>query len=252
MNPFPSKAMILAAGLGERLRPLTLTTPKPLIPVSTHLLIEYNIYLLKKFGVKEIMINLHHLADKIEGALGNGKAYGLKFQYNFEPEILGTGGGIKDVENFFEGKPFIVMNGDVLLDVNLEKLWERHQSSHSLATLAISPVERKDVKRLVYMDTQNRVLDISETAPAQASQAGVFTGLQIVEPAVLKVLPTGTKSCIVENAYIPLIEKGEKIFGYVCEAYFRDLGTPERYESVKKEFLEAWPYTTLKPEDMAC
>ena len=81
---------------------------------------------------------------------------------------------------------------------------------------------------------------------------GVFTGLQIIEPAVLKELPSGTKSCIVQDAYIPLLEKGKKISGFVCEAYFRDLGTPERYESVKKEFLKGWPYTALKPEDMAC
>lgn len=252
MNPLPSKAMILAAGLGERLRPLTLTTPKPLIPVSTHLLIEYNIYLLKKFGVKEIMINLHHLADKIEGALGNGKAYGLKFQYNFEPEILGTGGGIKDVENFFEGKPFIVMNGDVLLDADLAKLWQKHQETKALATLAISPVERKDVKRLVYLGEDHRVLAISETPPLHAETSGVFTGLQIIEAPVLAELPAGEKSCIVQNAYVPLLEKGARISGLVYDAYFRDLGTPERYEGVKKEFLNGWPYTTLKPEDMAC
>lgn len=251
MEAFPTKAMILAAGLGERLRPLTLTTPKPLIPVGKRLLIEYNIYLLKKYGVKEITINLHHLSDKIQGALGDGKAYGVKLFYNYEPTLLGTGGGIKDVENFFAKNPFVVMNGDILLDIDLGAVWKQHQQSKALATLVVSPTERKDVKRLVYLDEKNEVLDIAEKSSVEGSRGYVFTGVQIAEARILDELPADAQSCVVQNAYLPLLEKNEKLGGFICFDYFRDLGTPERYEEVKKEFAQNWPYTTLKPEDMA-
>lgn len=243
--------MLLAAGLGERLRPLTLSTPKPLIPVGRHLLMEYNLSLLKKFGAREVMINLHHLGEKMKGVLGDGQAYGLKFHYSEEPSILGTGGGMKAVEAFWEGKDFFALNGDVLLDVDLGKVWEAHQSSRSLATLVLSPAERKDVKRLVYLDEAGRVLSISEKPPREGARGYVFTGVQVLSPSVLAQLPASQKSCIVEDAYLPLIQQGQAISGFVCDAYFRDLGTPERYEAVKREFEKGWPYTTLKPEEMA-
>ncbi len=251
MPHFPSKAMLLAAGLGERLKPLTLTIPKPLIPIEGRALMAYNIALLRKAGVKEIMINLHHLGDKIKNALGDGKKYGLKIYYSEEIEILGTGGGIKKVESFFGNDPFIVMNGDVLIDVDLKKFWEAHEQSKSIASLVLSPTERSDVKRLVYIDENERILSVSEKAPQEHSKGYVFTGVQILGPEVLSQLPPSGKTCVVQNAYIPLLEKGAKLSGFICNGYFRDLGTPERYEMVKKEFAKEWPYTTLKPEDMA-
>ena len=251
MPSFPSKAMLLAAGLGERLRPLTLTTPKPLIPVEDRPLMTYNIALLRKAGIKELMINLHHLGEQIQSTLGDGKNWGMKFHYSFENEILGTGGGIKKVESFFGEDPFIVMNGDILIDVDLQKVWEAHQKSNSIGTLVLSPAERKDVKRLVYLDSQNQILSISEKAPEKNSKGYVFTGVQILESKVLKQLPPHGKSCIVEDAYVPLLAKGGKLSGFVCENYFRDLGTYERYEEVKKEFSKNWPYTTLSPADFA-
>ena len=269
MPSFPSKAMLLAAGLGERLRPLTLTTPKPLIPIGDHLLIEYNLILLKKFGIKKVMINLHYLGDKIKTTLGDGKKYGLKLHYNEEKEILGTGGGIKNVEGFFGNETFIVMNADVLIDVDLKKMWDQHQQNSNTATLVLSPADRKDVKRLVYIDKNKKILSIAEKGPQENSKGYVFTGVQILEPEVLKQLPphpnpwhrrhgvplppgervSNLKSCIVQDSYIPLLHQKAKLGGFVCDQYFRDLGTPERYEEVKKEFIQAWPYTTLKPED---
>ncbi len=252
MKPFPPKAMLLAAGLGERLRPLTLTTPKPLIDVAGHKLIEYNLTLLKKFGAKEILINLHHLSEKIKEGLGNGKKYGLQLHYHFEPEILGTGGGIKAVESFFGTEDFWVMNGDTLIDLDLKKVWDFHQAKQSIATLVVNPVERKDVKRLVYLNPLNDVCDIAEVAPPGALPEGyVFTGVQILGQKILQELPDHEKSCIVTQAYLPLLKKNEKISAYICEAYFRDLGTPQRYEEVKKEFADHWPYTNLKTEDFS-
>src|SRR5580765_4253891 len=106
MSRNSTKAMILAAGLGTRLRPLTQTTPKSLLLVNDQPLILYALRLLKKHGITEVLINLHYLGELIEKELGNGKKIGMKISYSWEPHVLGTGGGVKKGESFFEGKPF--------------------------------------------------------------------------------------------------------------------------------------------------
>jgi NDP-sugar pyrophosphorylase family protein len=246
---FPTHAMLLAAGLGERLRPLTLSTPKPLIPISSRPLIEYNLRLLKKYGVEKVVINLFHLGEKIESFLGDGKRFGLKIEYSPESQLLGTGGGVKAAENFFDKKTFFLMNADILIDLNLTKLFQAHQEKKALATLAVSPSIREDVKNWVFVDTDQRILDIGEKAPSAGALKTIFTGAHVIEPEVLDLLPKGKKSCIIQDAYLPLLRKGKALNGYLFDGYWRDLGTPERYEEVKKEFTAGWPYTALSPED---
>ena len=119
----PMKAMILAAGLGTRLRPLTDTTPKPLLPVAGTPLIVWNLLLLKRHGFQDVIINLHHLGSMIEQALGDGSRYGLRIVYSYEPVILGTGGGLKQAEPHFSGEPVLVLNGDTLVEIDLGALW---------------------------------------------------------------------------------------------------------------------------------
>jgi len=113
------KAMVLAAGFGTRLRPLTDHIPKPLLPVGGRPMIEYTLLLLKKYGITEIIINLHHCGDQIIKTLGDGTQLGLSISYSDEQgEPLGTGGGLKKAEAFFEGAPFLVINGDIVIDIN--------------------------------------------------------------------------------------------------------------------------------------
>ncbi|MFO1519347.1 MAG: nucleotidyltransferase family protein [bacterium] len=250
MNPLPTKAMLLAAGLGERLRPLTLTLPKPLIPVAGRPLIEYNLALLKKFGVREVMINLFHLGDKIRDSLGDGSKYGLSINYSEEKTLLGTGGGAKAAEKFFGQETFYLLNADILIDLDLKALFDLHVLTKATATLALHPSKRSDIRNWVFVDGQNRIREIGETAPVSPPvRPMIFTGVQILGPDVLQTLPPTGKSCIVQDAYLPLLRRGKTLSGYVTNAYWRDLGTPERYEEVKKEFEKGWPYTALSPED---
>ena len=248
-SSLPTHAMLLAAGLGERLRPLTLSTPKPLIPVSGHPLIEYNIRLLKKFGVEKLVINLFHLGEKIQSSLGDGKRFGLKIDYSPESQLLGTGGGVKAAEKFLGGKRFWLMNADILIDLDLKKVFETHQSGKALATLAVTPSSRKDIQNWVFVGDDGQILEIGDKAPPGSAKKTVFTGVHLVEPTVLDLLPAGRKSCIIQDAYDPLLRQGKKLNALLFEGYWRDLGTAERYEEVKKEFAARWPYTTLKPED---
>lgn len=248
-NTFPTHAMLLAAGLGERLRPLTLTTPKPLIPVAGHPLIEYNLTLLKKFGVKEVMINLHHLGEKIRDELGDGKKWGLQLHYSEEKTILGTGGGVKKVENFFGRESFFLLNADILIDLDLQKLVSLHQAQKALATLVVIPSHREDIKNWIFLDDESHVLSIGEKASLPNAKKTIFSGVHLIEPEVLEQLPENKASCIIQDAYMPLLKDGKKLSGLSFSGYWQDLGTPQRYEEVKEEFEKGWPYTTLKPED---
>lgn len=251
-SPSPPKAMILAAGLGERLRPLTLTTPKPLISIGEHPLIQYNLALLKKFGVREVMINLYHLGGQIKKELGEGKPGDIKIHYSEEENLLGTGGGLKKVADFFEGESFFMINADILIDLNLTHLFEFHQKQQALATLVVTPSTRIDIEQWIFTN-EDKILGIDRKAPPKIkSQPRVFTGVQVLEPEVLKQLPPfPKKSCIIQDGYIPLLKAGKKLSAYPFQGYWRDLGTLERYQEVQKEFAEGWPYTTLSPVDLA-
>lgn len=247
---FPRKAMLLAAGLGERLRPLTLEMPKPLIPIARHSLIEYNLALLNKFGIKEVMINLHYLGEQIENKIGK-KYQKLKIFYSKEEEILGTAGGIKKAEFFFEGEAFFLLNADILIDLDLIDLFHFHQNQSSSATLAVTKADRPDVIRSIFVNEQKKIIDIGEEKQSNKNyQKTIFTGAQLIEPEIFSKIPEHKKSGLIEDAYLPLLQEGKTLSAYLFDRYWRDVGSFERYEKVKEEFKNGWPYTTLKPEDL--
>lgn len=130
------KAMILAAGLGTRLRPLTNTVPKVMLPVGSKPLLEYHLDLLKKYGIREIAINLHYLPDAIKNHLGDGSKFGVNITYLFEPELLGTASAVKELGWFFD-ETFLVIYGDNLVEVDFSKLIKFHELRGGLATIAV-------------------------------------------------------------------------------------------------------------------
>src|SRR4029453_12940338 len=129
------RAMILAAGFGTRLRPLTNTVPKAIVPVAGRPLIEYGLLFLQSQVVDEVVINLHHLGEKIRAALGDGSAYGLRILYSPEDPILETGGGIKKAQSLLEGETFIVLNSDTIIDLDLNAVLAMHRQNQATATL---------------------------------------------------------------------------------------------------------------------
>ena len=131
------KAMILAAGLGTRLQPLTLKTPKPLLPVANRPVIDRSLEYLKHFGVTHVIVNAHHLHEMVISYFGDGSQSDPKVQVRVEPVILGTGGGIKNSEDFFDETPFLVMNGDILTDIDLASAMEAHQKEGNLVTMIL-------------------------------------------------------------------------------------------------------------------
>ncbi len=224
------KAMLLAAGLGTRLRPLTYTTPKPLLKLNDHRIIDCTLGYLARWGIAEVMINLHHLGGQIREHVGDGARYGLKAHYSEEPKILGTGGGIKKAQGFFEGKAFVVLNADALLDADLHALIKRHGESNAQATMVLKPLAPGDDYQPVTIDDEGLVTGFN------SGGKHFYVGLQILTQKFLNVLPpAGTESCLIENGYKPFINQGGRVASFIYDSYFNDVGTPERYEQAKRD-----------------
>jgi NDP-sugar pyrophosphorylase family protein len=233
------KAMILAAGLGTRLRPLTETTPKPLLPVGGTPLIVWNLLLLRAGGIREVIINLHYLGSMIEAALGDGSRWDMQIAYSYEPELLGTGGGLKKAEEFFEGESFLVMNGDTLINVDLPALQEFHRSQAGVATLVLRDDPHAEQWGAVESDAQDRILRINGRgldtfALSTVAHTRMFAGVHILHPSLLDGAPTGTPFSIIDS-YTNALAGGSRMLGFVYAGYWSDVGTVERYEQARAD-----------------
>ena len=231
------KAMILAAGLGTRLRPLTDQFPKPLLPIADRPLIEYTLLLLRKYGVTDVVINLHYQGEKIIQALGDGSRWGMKIRYSEEPEILGTGGGIKKVAALLSESPFFVINSDILVEINLDKLVEFHLRKKAAATLALREDPEVDSWGSIGIDSGDRIRQFlgQPDCAAGALTKRMFTGVHVMDPRVLSYIPDGG-FCSIIDVYIQMIRKGERLVGYPLKGYWTDIGTLERYRKAQEDF----------------
>lgn len=219
------KGMILAAGLGTRLRPLTLETPKPLIEVGDKKIIEYNLALLAKSGIEDVVINLHHLGDKVKSFLGDGSRYGIDITYSNEPEILGTGGGIKKVADFFEDDPFVIINCDVLTDIELRPVLDSHLESDAWVTMVVRQL--KSGEKYAPVNVEDGLLKEFRKGKM------MYTGIQVISPKILDLLPETSFSDIICDAYIPFLKDGGEIAAYTYEGYWTEIGTPASLEEAR-------------------
>ena len=263
------KAMILAAGKGERLRPLTDSLPKPLFPVVNIPLIRYNIEFLKHHGVREIMINLFHLPRIIDQELGDGSVMGVKIHYSHEKELWGTGGGLKLVEDFFaEEEYFILINSDILIDCDLEDAIHFHRRENATATMILTQDASARTYGAVELDESfairniaGRLDDVRESKRIQT----VFTGVHILSPRIFEYIPPNITSCINAYAYPKMIQNNESVFGYIMQGHWSDLGMPETFyhtnmafldRKIKLRYYDPMAHFTLKPEkdkgELAC
>jgi mannose-1-phosphate guanylyltransferase len=224
------KAMILAAGFGTRLRPLTEHCPKALMPVGNRPLLDRNIDYLKSYGVTEIIVNAHHLPGQLLDHVRQGKRFQIPIHVRIEREILGTGGGIRNVSDFWDKEPFIVMNGDILTDVDLSAAYAAHLKSGALATLVLHSQEPFNQ---ILLDSRHNVFDIGEQ---NVPERLAFTGIHIISPEVLVGIPQGRFSSIIDH-YRKLIVSGKQIHGFLSEGHlWHDIGTLSSYLDVNRIF----------------
>jgi len=226
------RAMILAAGHGTRLRPLTELIPKPLIPMLDRPLLRYHLEMLKGVGVTDVMINLHHLGEMIPAALGDGEHLGIRCHYIREPELLGTGGGVRNVRDFLTARPgpFLLLNGDLLSEASLERALACHRGSAATATMVLRADPAAQSFGAIGVDGQDRILDFVGRArrPGPIARWGLFTGIHILEQEVLDLIPEGPV-CINQTAYPRMIRDGYHVQAIFDQGYWSDVGTPQRY-----------------------
>lgn len=232
------KAMILAAGTGTRLRPLTALRPKPLFPVCTVPLLEIIINQLAGAGVQDIMVNSHHLSSQITEFLEHHSCPGIALSHSNEPELLGTGGALKKVDRFWGDQPFLVVNGDILHTVNLAAAYRMHITRDNLATLVLHDYPRFNQ---VEVDREGTVVGIRqkkvrETKWETSMQA--FTGIHIISPRLLDEIPSNRYIDIID-LYLGLAARGMPIRGHQSSNhYWRDIGTPEDYHCIHRDIYE--------------
>jgi NDP-sugar pyrophosphorylase family protein len=225
------RALILAAGLGTRLGSLSDERPKPLLPVCDIPLIRYAIALVAGHGVREIAVNLHHRGELIERELGDGASEGVHIRYSHEPTILGTGGGIRRLQDFLTDggrDSFLVVNGKILIDVDLHAVVARHQATGAAATMVLR--ETPDAARwgAIEVDDAGRVTRIIGQGTPGA-RVCMFTGVHVLAPPLVERLPPDGESDSIRQAYLPALADGEHIEGFLLDGYFHEHSTPARY-----------------------
>lgn len=223
------KAMILAAGFGTRLRPLTETKPKALMPVANKPILGRNIEFLISHGITEIIVNAHHHHEQVVAYLKEKSSFGLNIEVKVEQEVLGTGGGIKNTEDFWDKEPFLVINSDILTDINLAAVYQVHQTSGALVTLVLHDCEPYNQ---VQVDEQWNITDIAEVnMPGRYA----FTGIHVIHPEVLSHIPQGIFSDIIE-CYRELIRQRKSVRAcLVTGHYWRDIGSIQTYLAANRE-----------------
>jgi mannose-1-phosphate guanylyltransferase len=219
------KAMVLAAGLGTRLRPLTNDRPKALVEFRGRALLAITIERLKSFGIREVIVNVHHFADMVVDYLKANGNFGIDIEISREDLLLDTGGGLKKAGWFFGSEPFVLHNVDVLTTIDLHRMAEFHKQNQALATLAVQ--DRKTSRYLLF-DEDGRLCGRSPQPDARFQSFG-FSGISVISPRLLSMMPDEEVFSIV-NCYLDVAARGEKILGFRTDEYeWRDMGRPENF-----------------------
>ncbi len=231
---FPiKKAIILAGGKGTRLAPLSLDIPKPLIPIQGRTLVELVLDILKKYQIQEIVFSVGYQAEKIKNHFKDGKKFGVKITYCWEKELKGTAGPLILLPKFKE--TFLMVNGDNLFNLDLEKFYQTHQKNKATATLALTEIEDTSQFGVVKLKGEQIIDFVEKPDPTQAPSHLINAGYYILEPAVFDLVKNKEFAMIEKDVFPPLIP-GKKLFGYYDSGQWFDTGTPERYAQAEREW----------------
>ena len=223
------KAMILAAGLGTRLRPLTYKTPKPLLPVKGKPLIRYALDILKKAGIHEVIVNLHHLPKPLKSYLKHQRDFKIHFSY--EKKILGTGGGIQKVKAFFGNEPFVVMNSDVIMYPDLKKIIALHKKKKALATMLVRTPKPKETYSQMGVSSKGKIKVFQVKNIPKPLKKAMFTGIHVFHPEIFKYFPKKKIFCINQDVYTKLVQKNRAVYAQFYKGTWIDLGTLAQYRA---------------------
>ena len=234
------KAMVLAAGFGKRLQPLTRTLPKPMFPVLGRPLLSHTFDLLQSAGIDDIAVNIHHLPNSIINYFEKENPPPFNLHFSTEEHILGTAGGIKKMQGFLEDGPFITINSDIITDIDLNKVINFHKNNNSKLTLVV----RQDIFPEQYDSIEicknGRIVHFirasSMNIPENTTRV-MFTGIQIMEPDIFERIPEGQFCGTTEDIFPQMIQDDVPIYGYLHEGYWNDMGNRESYLQVNADAL---------------
>lgn len=232
-----SQAVILASGEGVKMRPFTYEIPKPLIPVNGRPLLEHSISALRNYGIKKIIITVSHLAEKIVDHFGDGSRFGVRITYVREKKPSGTGGALRGAQSYLDQTPFLVLYGDVLLDMDFSEFMLTHSETKTASgTLALTSVADPSSFGAVRL-RGNKIVSFSEKPAARYDVSRlVFAGCAAFNHDVFDYLPKKKTPLRLEQDVFPHLIKEEKLYGYPFEGQWFDVSTPEAYEKVLKNW----------------
>lgn len=243
------KAMILAAGFGTRLFPLTIDRTKPAIPFLGKPLVGYVAEYIAGFGINEIVVNLHHQPQSVIDALGDGSDFGVHIEYTIEePNILGTAGALDNAREHLTDEPFLIVNGKIITDIDISGAIETHRRSGALATMVLKSNIKRE--RFTVVETADGLVTGFGGFPLPLTEEEIrnpqseihnplmFTGIHILEPRVFDYIPRGVFSDIVSDIYRPALEKGDGIAAHVAEGDWYELSTIPRYLDISLAMLK--------------
>src|SRR5918911_400096 len=243
------RAMILAAGYGTRLWPLTVDRTKPAIPLRGRPLVGYVAEYLSHYGCREVVVNLHHQPSSVREALGDGSRFGVHLEYVMEPEILGTSGALDNARALLEGETFIVVNGKIVTDIDLNQALATHRRRRALATLVLQRNAAREHFSIV--ETEDGLIKGfgGMPAPAASDNAGeenpetdaplMFTGIQILEPRIFDYIPRGVFSHSTTDVYPQALASGEIVAAHVADGMWYELSPINRYLEISLALMAA-------------
>lgn len=229
----PEKAVILVGGKGTRLRPLTLAMPKCMMDVQGKTITEHMFELLKKYGIRNVMLSVGHMKEKVKEYYGNGNKFGVNIRYIEENEPLGTAGPLKLAKPYLKDS-FIVTNGDELKTINIPRMFRLHKRKNALATIALTTVKDPTQYGVAKM-SGTRILEFVEKPKAEEAPSNLINaGFYILEPEIIEMLPDGFS--MLEKDVFPQLAKQGRLRGFLTAGQWFDIGSLERYETAKKKW----------------
>ncbi|HLI79324.1 MAG TPA: NDP-sugar synthase [Candidatus Binataceae bacterium] len=247
------KALVLAAGLGERVRPLTEKIPKPMLPVGGHPLIHYPLAMLKRAGITQVAINVHHLAGQIQHGLRDGKSFGMEITYAPEPTLTGTGGPLNGLRGYFGDETFVLANSDSILDLDLAAMIAFHRDRGAIATVGLFKPDDGHEHEHIEIDRDARIrrmrllktraplayndypADLGDLDPSSLDWF-MYPGIIVMEPAIFVLIPKTLPWPLFTGLFGPMVANRLPVFGYVHRGFFRTVDDLKTYEAICGEF----------------
>ncbi|WP_241423590.1 sugar phosphate nucleotidyltransferase [Candidatus Contubernalis alkaliaceticus] len=230
--------MILAAGLGTRLRPLTNVVSKPMVQLAGRPCLEHTVRLLKKHGVNEVMVNIHYFPELIREYFGDGSSFGVDMNYSYEKELMGTAGGLKKVESFFKNDTVLIISGDGLTDIHIQDYYRFHKEKGCIATLALKRVENPQQYGVVKLNEDSTINIFQEKPKIEEAVSNLAnTGIYLFEPEVFQHIPEDTFYDFGKQLFPKFVESRIKMAGYQMEGYWCDIGDLPVYREAHYDIL---------------